>query len=198
MGIVRLGLVGGECTGKSTIAEALAMQLTGLIAREVLREFVAKHDRVPEQGEQRRIMLEQIGREDALARSPGTRAVIGDPAAAMTAVYSDVYYGDSTLVPEAVEHATRYDLVLWCRPDLPWIPDPGQRDGPEYRALVDGRIDRLVSESLLPSGIRVLELSGGRASRLAAAVGALASIGALPEQGAPSRAWQPPASEPAK
>ena len=196
--VIRLGIIGGECTGKSTMASALAVELSGLVAREVLREFVTEHGRVPSPKEQRAVMLQQIAREDSLACSPCTRAVIGDPAPIMTAVYSDVYYGDGTLLPDAIEHAARYGLVLWCRPDLPWIPDPGQRDGPEYRTLVDERIERLVSQSLRPAGIQVLELTDTHESRLAAVIVALGSVGPRSEQGRPSRAWQPPASDPAK
>lgn len=196
--VVRIGLVGGECTGKSTMASALAEELSGLVAREVLREFVSEHGRVPTASEQRGVMLDQIAREDSLALSPGTRAVIGDPAPMMTAVYSDVYYGDGSLLAESVQHAARYALVLWCRPDLPWIPDPGQRDGPEYRALVDQRIEHLVREVLMPSGMCVAELTGDHESRVAAAMARIRSGGPKPEHGSPSRAWQTPADGPAK
>ena len=97
------------------------------------------------------------------------------------------------LLPEGVEHAARYDLVLWCRPDIPWVADPGQRDGPEYRALVDDRIAMFVRDDLTPAGIDVLELSGSPEDRLAIAQAALNGL-AIP----PFRAWQPPASDPAK
>ena len=191
--VARIGLIGGECTGKSTTAAALAELLGGVVAHEVLREFVAEHGRVPAQAEQRQVMRTQMAREDSLVASPGARLVIADPMPAMTALYSDVYYADSTLLPEGVEHAARYDLVLWCRPDLPWVPDPGQRDGPEYRALVDERIALFVRDDLTPAGIQVIELSGGPEDRVAIAQAALNGL-ALP----PFRAWQPPASEPAK
>ena len=191
--IARIGLIGGECTGKSTTATALAELLAGVVAHEVLREFVAEHGRVPDQAEQRRVMLTQMAREDSLIASPGTRLVIADPMPAMTALYSDVYYADSTLLPVCVEHAARYDLVLWCRPDIPWVADPGQRDGPEYRALVDERIAMFVRDDLTPAGIDVIELSGRPEHRLAIAQAALNGL-AIP----PFRAWQPPASDPAK
>ncbi len=176
----------------------LAERLPGSVASEVLREFVATRGRVPRMDEQRQVMLDQVAREESLAvevggiSAGGRQVVIGDPAPAMTALYSDVYYGDDSLLGDAVQHAGHYDLVLWCRPDLPWVAEPGQRDGPEYRALVDERIGRFVRDHLAPAGISVTELSGDGGARLTTAVAAFHE-----RMAAASCAWQPPASAPA-
>ena len=194
----RIGLIGGECTGKSTIAAMLAERLSGSVASEVLREFVATRGRVPRREEQRQVMLDQIAREESImgamiveSASRG-HVVIGDPAPAMTALYSHVYYDDDSLLTHAVQHTSSYDLLLWCRTDIPWVPDPGQRDGPEYRALVDARIGLFVHDSLAPAGIGVIELCGDDETRLTTAVAALDQ-----RLAAVSRAWQPPAGMPA-
>lgn len=198
LGATRIGLFGGECTGKSTIAAMLAERLSGSVASEVLREFVATRGRAPRREEQRQVMLDQIAREESVmgamiveSASRG-HVVIGDPAPAMTALYSHVYYGDDSLLAHAVQHTRSYDLLLWCRADIPWVPDPGQRDGPEYRALVDARIALFVHDSLVPAGIGVIELWGGDDARLATALSAYDKRSA-----AVSRAWQPPAGMPA-
>lgn len=180
------------------MAAILAERLPGVVAGEVLREFVATRGRVPRTEEQRQVLLDQIAREEAVAadvnaRSAlGARFVIGDPAPAMTALYSDVYYDDDTLITAAVQHAMGYVVLLWCRPDLPWVADPGQRDGPEARALVDERIGRFVRDHLAPAGISVTELSGDGGARLTTAVAAFHE-----RMAAASCAWQPPASAPA-
>lgn len=198
LGAIRIGLIGGECTGKSTMAAMLAGRLSGSVAREVLREFVATQGRAPRREEQRQVMFDQIAREEsvmgAMIVESGSRGhvVIGDPAPAMTALYSHVYYDDDSLLTHAVKHTSSYDLLLWCRPDIPWVPDPGQRDGPEYRALVDARIGLFVHDSLVPAGIGVIELCGDDDARLATALSAYDERWA-----AVSRAWQPPAGTPA-
>ena len=198
LGAIRIGLIGGECTGKSTMAAMLAERLSGSVASEVLREFVATQGRAPRREEQRQVMLDQIAREESVMgamigqSANGVRVVIGDPAPAMTALYSHVYYDDNSLLVSAVQHTGNYDLILWCRADIPWVPDPGQRDGPEYRALVDARIGLFVHDSLAPAGIGVVELNGGDDARLATALSALDErFAAVP------RAWQPPAGTPA-
>jgi nicotinamide riboside kinase len=140
----RIGLIGGECSGKTTLAGALAEVLSGCVV-------------------------------DEGARTCARDVLIVDPAALMTAVYSLSYYDDSSLIDEAVEHARRYDLVVWCDIDLPWEPDPGQRDGPDVRARVHELLASIVAERLEPAGIRVVLVSGDVAERI----------------GAVTRAWQP-------
>ena len=198
LGATRIGLIGGECTGKSTMAAMLAERLSGSVASEVLREYVATRGRVPRLEEQRQVMRDQIAREESVMgamigqSADRGHVVIGDPAPAMTALYSHVYYDDDSLLADAVQHTASYDLLLWCRADIPWVPDPGQRDGPEYRALVDARIGLFVYDSLAPAGIGVVELYGSDDARLATALWAFNDRSA-----AVSRAWQPPSGMPA-
>jgi nicotinamide riboside kinase len=143
-GAPRIGLIGAECSGKSALAQALAHALDGVIATEVLREFVEGRGRPPKAGEQRAILHAQQDREDSLAAADPHRLVIGDPAALMTAVYSVAYFADDSLLDEAVALAGLYDLIVWCDIDLPWEPDDGQRDGPVWRQQVHDLVEKLV------------------------------------------------------
>ena len=43
----RIGLLGGECTGKTTLGEDLARTLPGFVAEEYLRDFVSTFGRLP-------------------------------------------------------------------------------------------------------------------------------------------------------
>lgn len=185
MSPARIGLIGGECTGKTTTATDLAGRFAAAVTPEALRDFVIRHGRTPRAEEQRPIMREQRAREDALARRPDLDLVIGDPATAMTAIYSDAYFADASLLPEATSLALDYDLVLWCRPDIPWVADPGQRDGAEYRERVDDLLAAYIHVTMRPAGIVVLELTGDRRTRHLRAVEAIGTI-----IGGPSRAWQ--------
>lgn len=169
----RIGLLGGECTGKTSLARALADVLPGRVVDEHLRAFVEIKGRPPAADEQRDVMRAQIARESDLEQASAT--VITDPAPLMTAVYSLAYFADGSLVDEAVAHARGYDLVVWCDIDLPWEPDPGQRDGPEYRARVHDILTAMVAERLEPEGIPVLRVSGSLDQRIDAV----------------TRAWQP-------
>lgn len=171
----RIGLVGGECTGKSTLAAALAEALPGCVVDEALRAFVDREGRTPEQHEQDGLMAEQARAEDVVADTCPHAVVIADPAPLMTAVYSRQYFDDPSLLAAAAEHARGYDLVVWCTPDLPWRPDGVQRDGPEHRARTDELIADLARSELSPRGIPVLRVDGDTATRVTSVL----------------RAWQP-------
>lgn len=175
----RIGLIGGECTGKSTVAVDLAAELSrrlGLtvpVVGEVLRSFVTAHGRAPHREEQADILAEQRAAEDAIVdRAPSTRptVLVCDPATMMTAVYSDLYYSDESLWEEALQQAEDYSVLLWCRPDMPWIAEVGQRDGAQYRQRADDRIADVVGRFLQPRGIPVHAVHGTRQERLAIAV----------------------------
>lgn len=130
----RIGLLGGECTGKSTLASDLAEALPGstLVVSEILRDFVRTHGRTPLPDEQAALMAAQSDAEREAA-ALGPTWLIADPAPAMTAIYSLIYFDDDTLLPQARAALVAYDTLLWCDRDLPWMPDPGQRDGPHMR-----------------------------------------------------------------
>lgn len=173
---VRIGLIGGECTGKSTLAADLAEALrarTDLdigIVPEVLRAFVARKGRPPLVTEQAGIMKAQRHAEDAAAGAHDL--VIADPATMMTAIYSELYFDDPGLWGQAAVDAHEYQVVLWCRPDLPWEPDPGQRDGPDFRERADSLIAaRLaVASAWLDPTTRLSPVFGSRQARLDQAV----------------------------
>ena len=171
----RLGLLGGECTGKSTLAARLSERLDGCLVAEYLREFVDRTGRPPTREEQAGILRTQQAREDAAASTCPSGIVVADPATLMTAVYSSAYFDDASLVERAVAAATAYDLLVWCDVDLPWQPDGAQRDGPEYRQREHEILVGLVEDRIRPAGIAVVKVSGSPDERLEAAL----------------RAWQP-------
>lgn len=132
-----IGIVGGESTGKSTLAAALGMRLPAIVVREYLRTWVEQHrGKVPQPGEQAAIMAAHRASEVSgmlEAERSGLSWVVSDSGPLMTAVYSIQYYDDASLLPLAIEWTAHNDLILWCQDDFPWQPDP-QRDGSHARA----------------------------------------------------------------
>ena len=170
----RIGLLGGECTGKSTLAVALGRALPACVVPEVLRETVDRLGRPPIHGEQAGIMAEQAAREQAMALACEHPWLVADPAPLMTAVYSLQYFADDSLVPAAVEQARDYDLIVWCDVDVPWAPDGTQRDGVGARDRTHEIVAALVRAELEPYGSTVIKVTGGLADRVAAVLAALA------------------------
>lgn len=136
-------LIGAECTGKTTLAQALAARMGGLWVPEYLRSFTDTHGRTPVQAEQEHVMHEQLRLEDealSLARQQQCQWVFCDTAPLLTAVYSDCVFGDATLYSEALRQHHRYAHTLLLEPDIPWVADGLQRDGATMRTAVHARL----------------------------------------------------------
>ncbi|APW48448.1 hypothetical protein RA876_13790 [Rhodoferax antarcticus] len=164
-------IIGAECTGKTVLAQQLAAQFGGVVVPEGLRHWCEEHGRTPLATEQVALMQTQIYKENkALALTENARAAIifCDTAALLTAVYSQHYFADSSLLGAAQAHHQRYALTLWLQPDLPWVADGLQRDGVAVQAAVHG----LLAQQLA-SQPWVFRISGSGQARLHAARAAL-------------------------
>lgn len=173
----RIGLLGGESTGKSSLAKALAMTLPACIVDEKLRRFVDREGRPPRQDEQGALLRAQREAEDSVAAACQHGIVVADPAVLMTAVYSELYFRDRSLMQEAIDHAAAsYDLLVWCGTDVRWTPDGRQRDGEGHRKAADIIIARLVHDELEPRGLHVIHVTGSVEQRAQAVVQAWQTV----------------------
>lgn len=179
----RLALLGAECTGKTTLARAILarFETTGEPVHwvpEALRDWCDEHGRTPQAHEQLAIAQAQIVRVDS---APGSDLLLVDTTPLMTAIYSDLLFGDQSLYAMALAHQRSYQLTLLLQPDIPWVADPGQRDGPQARLSVHARLLRVLNESGLPYCL----IGGHGPRRTEQAVSALARHGktaARPQQ----------------
>ena len=162
-----VGVVGAECSGKSELSRALAAELVGgALVPEQLRTWVALHGRAPRAGEQAGVMAAQQRAEQEFADHEW---VVSDSGSLMTAIYSQLYFDDDSLLPAALAHHRTYELTIWCGIDIPWVAEPGQRDGPQFRQ----RGNELLRRALAGSGLRVLPVAGGLPERLASSLAVL-------------------------
>ncbi|MHB8949447.1 MAG: AAA family ATPase [Rhodoferax sp.] len=177
-------LIGAECTGKSTLARALAEHFSGLCVPEHLRAFCALHGRTPLAGEQALIMRTQFEQEErtvATAGKTGRPYVFCDSAPLLTAIYSDYYFGDRSLFEQAQAWHRRYALTLFLQPDLAWEPDGLLRDGASVRAAIHTAVRQALETMRCP----YMEVSGAGERRLQAAILAL-KAGGMPAAEWPS------------
>ena len=163
-----ISVVGGECTGKSTLAAALGDALPAVVVSETLRDWVDAQGRVPERHEQEQVMATH--RDSELSALRMARWVVSDSGPLMTAAYSIQYYGDDSLLPTAVQWTADSDLVVWCQADFAWQPDP-QRDGADARSATQ----RILAEIFDGNPrLPVLPVTGSLDERVAAVLGAVA------------------------
>lgn len=152
--MLTITLLGGESTGKSTLAQALSASMRAQdIAHELipehLREWCARHGRAPLAHEQAAIASEQA-RLINNARAHTGSVVLADTAPLMIAAYSELYFADRSLWPEALAFQRRVDLTLLMGLDLPWVADGLFRDSPTMREATDQLLRRELQAAGIP------------------------------------------------
>lgn len=163
MTVLRVVLTGGECTGKTTLARALAARAQTAWAAEAAREVALARAGVlgPED-------VPVIARTHVRLADDATRAAAGagrplvffDQDLVSTVVYARHYYGECPRWIERLAAERQGDLYLLCAPDLPWESD-GVRDRPAARE----EIHALFAAALAAAGARVADVSGVGATR---------------------------------
>ena len=167
--------MGAECTGKTTLAQALDAKLDGLWVPEYLRTFCDHHGRTPQAGEQAHILDMQLHQENTalVAAEQQQRAyVFCDTAPLLTAVYSDFIFGDKSLLAPARMLHTRYAQTLLLESDIAWVADGMQREGDHVRAPIQAMLEAELARIARP----VAHVIGSGPARLASALKVLQAV----------------------
>ena len=147
-----MALLGAECTGKSSLTQVLGERLRDLPAATVpehLRAWCVTHGRTPQRHEQAHIAAEQHRQIDAAAAQ--RPVVIADTTALMTALYSQHYFGDASLMPAALRLQRALPMTLLCEPDgIPWQADGWLRDGASTRQRTHDELRALMRDHEMP------------------------------------------------
>jgi nicotinamide riboside kinase len=168
-------ILGGECSGKTTLARALAQELSSLWVPEYLREFCQAQGRAPLRDEQGLIMRTQFEREEqalAQAQQSGMSYVFCDTSPLLTAAYSTYYFSDESLLASAHAVQGRYALSLVLKPDVTWQPDGTLRDGEAARTAIHARLLHELQSAFFPH----IEVGGKGELRLASALLAVGTL----------------------
>ena len=160
--VERVCILGGESSGKTTLARALAQRLGSTWAPEVGRELWEAKGGQLGFADMWTIAAGQVAREDALARV-ARRWLVCDGSALTTVFYSLDGFGR---VDERVQRLARrpYTAVLVCAPDFPFVQDGTRRD-----AAFRDRQHRWYLDTLDRAGVRYRVLEGRLETRLDAA-----------------------------
>jgi len=164
-----IALLGAESTGKTTLARELhqALQAQGhtvALVDEALREFCVRTGRPPRRDEQGGVARTQSLRIAEAARSH--ELVVADTTSMMVAVYSQLLFDDLSLLPQAVAEQARHRVTLLMALDLPWVAEPGIRDGAHVREPVDTLLRSALRDGNVPFSV----IAGQGEQRLANAL----------------------------
>ena len=151
----KVGIIGPESTGKSTLAKYLAHRYDGVLVSEYAREYMEKRacacaytrDDVTNiahfQVEQLRNLAQGVAMDKA------SDIVFFDTELIVTKVWFLHKYGDC---PDFIEQALlQYpmDVYLLCYPDMPWQPDP-VRENPDIRDYLFDWYEREIQKLSIP------------------------------------------------
>ena len=132
----RIGIVGAESTGKSTLVQALALDF-GPAAASVAEYARSRWNAMGSSGFTYADMLPiaqqqvQIEEQTAAAAPPNCCWLLCDTTPLATLYYSLASFGKAPLALWALS-ARAYDMVLLCAPDMPFVQD-GQRSSEAFR-----------------------------------------------------------------
>lgn len=151
--VTRVCLLGGESSGKTTLTQALARHFETEWVAEYGRELWESQDGVLAYDDLLKIGREQLSRE-AQTLLAARRWLFCDTSPLTTYFYCVEMFGKAEQeLAQLAEH--RYDLVLLCAPDFPFIQDGTRRDG-DFRA----RQHAWYQVELARRGIAFINVSG--------------------------------------
>lgn len=158
--VLRIALVGGESTGKTTLAQRMAERLATTWVPEYGRERWEERQGHLEYGDLLEIAREQVRREDAAARGASV-FLFCDTTPLTTLFYSLELFGQAE--PELWELSRRsYARVVLCEADFEFQQDGTRRDA-AFRAAQQAWYRR----ELGARGLAYLPISGTLDHRLA-------------------------------
>jgi NadR type nicotinamide-nucleotide adenylyltransferase len=127
--MIRIGITGPESSGKTTLAEQLALQTNGTWIPEIAREFLEQLNRKYTQDDLDTIAKGQI---ESWEKSSESKIQFCDTDMLVMKVWSDFKFGTcSSFILEALNQQT-FDHYFLCQPDIEWEEDP-LREHPEKR-----------------------------------------------------------------
>ena len=122
----RIGIIGPESTGKTTLAKEIAGRYHGTYVAEYAREFVERKGTTEVTYEE----LCEIAKEQIKGLAISDEGlVIYDTELIVTKVWFDYAFGHW---PEWLDEAIRkypMDLYVLLYPDIPWVPDKARSNG---------------------------------------------------------------------
>ena len=149
----KVGIIGPESTGKSTLAQYLASRYEGLFVAEHARVYL--EERARERGSAYAYTREDVLRiaqyqvEQLRELSEQERVAFFDTELIITKVWLEHKYGECPAFVEEALHQYPMDVYLLCYPDLAWEPDP-VRENPNIREYLFEWYEREVQALEVP------------------------------------------------
>ena len=165
----RVTVSGSESTGKTWLAERLAIHFGTVWSPEFSRDYALQKGAPLDASDVEPIARGQMRAEDEMLRRAQGLAIL-DTDLVSTVVYAEHYYGQCPRWIEEEARARLADLYLLCQSDVAWVADPA-RDRPHARH----EIHTAIAERLQRFGATSVVVRGRWDAREATAIAAIES-----------------------
>lgn len=142
----RVCILGGESSGKSTLAERLALTLGTSHVAEYGRLLWEQKGGALDFDDMLHIAECQVALEERAA-SRAREFLICDTSPLTTLLYSDRLFGQVDPALERLAMSRRYDLTVLCAPDFPFVQDGTRQDDAFRRYQHQWYLDRLATRA---------------------------------------------------
>lgn len=123
---IKIAFTGPESSGKTTLAKKVTATYNGFFVEEFARTFLeGKSTYVQED-------LEAIAEGQVKSWDIETEFLIADTEITVICIWSLYKYGTISSKIKQLFNQQQFDLLLLCKPDIPWEFDP-MRENPENR-----------------------------------------------------------------
>ena len=148
----KVGIIGPESTGKSTLARYLARRYNGICVPESAREYIEKLNRPYTMGDVEAIarhQIEQLQEIDSHLSPLTSNLYFFDTELIITKVWFEHKYGSCPPWLEQAIHDYPMDVYLLTYPDIEWKPDP-VRENPDIRLELFDRYESEIQKLDIP------------------------------------------------
>jgi nicotinamide riboside kinase len=168
----RIVLTGAECTGKSTLAQALSGYYGEPWTPEFVRSYIEREKRALTRDDLESIAHGQLATEDACI-GRAKQFILHDTNLLSSIIYANHYFGEVIDWVNEAFLARDYTLYLLASPEgIAWQDDPGQRDSPAAREVLHLKFKESLDRLQLP----YLELTGDPTARFGEAIRAVDAV----------------------
>lgn len=148
----KVGIIGPESTGKSTLARYLARRYNGICVPEYAREYIEKLNRPYTMEDVEAIarhQIEQLQEIDSHLSPLTSNLYFFDTELIITKVWFEHKYGSCPTWLEQAIHDYPMDVYLLTYPDIEWKPDP-VRENPDIRLELFDRYESEIQKLDIP------------------------------------------------
>lgn len=168
--VIKIAIVGPECTGKTDLSRFLANYFKAPWVPEMAREYLDALDRPYEKSDLTRIAQAQIAEEDKLTKE-ANEILICDTNLVIIKIWSEFKYGDCDQTILTAMNNRKYDLHLLTYVDIPWADDP-LREHPDKREV----LYEIYKRELQDTNTNFVEIKGEQNVRRKTAIEAIRRI----------------------